>query len=289
LPIGEVRALSLAEQATGQRARASRPRTGGESSEVYEVTLDQGLSVVVRLHHDPLIYAATRRNLEILANLGLPVPTVLLEEPGALVLEKIPGTDLRFVLPSLTDVQVAAIAQSVAGYQRVVIEKLPPGSGFGWVGIGERGPHATWKAALGFDNQRDPRLLDAAKTLDDYLSNVSPTCHLDDITGKNVLIEGGALAGLVDFDVVCYGDPHFWLGLTCAGVLTDCGEKELRYTDALTDAFGVDTLGRRAVALYSAWIATEFVERFADAEPLAWRARMEAGIAGWLEEASGVH
>jgi aminoglycoside phosphotransferase (APT) family kinase protein len=289
LPLGETKALALAEQATGQRASEARPRAGGESSEVYEVTLDQGLSVVVRLHHDPLVYSATRRNLEILADLGLPVPKVLLEEPGALVLEKIPGTDLRFVLPTLTDAQVATIAKSVAAYQRTVMETLPPGSGFGWVGIGAKGPHPTWKAALGFESQHDPRLLEAAKTLDDYLSNGAPTCHLDDITGKNVLIEKGALAGLVDFDVVCYGDPHFWLGLTCAGVLTDCGKKELRYTDALTDAFGVDVLGRRAVAFYSAWIATEFVRRFADAEPPAWRARMEAGIARWLEEASGVH
>ncbi len=284
---GEIKALFLAEKATGRQASSARSLTGGESSEVYEVTLDGDLSVIVRLHSNPSIYSATRRNLEVLASLGLPVPGVLFEESGALVLEKIPGIDLRFALPSLTDAQVSAIAQSVAAYQQAVIENLPPGSGYGWVGIGEEGPHATWKDAIGFADQRDPRLLSAAETLDDYLNQVAPTCHLDDITGKNVLIDGGALVGLIDFDVVCYGDPHFWLGLTRTGILCDCGVRELRYADALTDAFGVDALGRRAVAFYSAWIAVEFVHRFAGSQSPAWRERMEAGITGWLEEASG--
>jgi aminoglycoside phosphotransferase (APT) family kinase protein len=280
-------ALSLAERATGCQALSARRRTGGESSEVYEVALDSGSVVIVRLHADPAIYATTRRNIETLAALDLPVPAVLFEAKGALVLEKIPGTDLRFVLPSLTDSQIEAIAHRIAGYQRTVMERLPPGHGYGWAGIGETGPHPTWKDAIGLKYQRDPRLLAAAEPLDDYLSNVPPTCHLDDITGKNVLIENGALTGLVDFDVVCYGDPHFWLGLTGAGILTDCGARELRYVDALIDAFGVDALGRRAIAFYSACIATEFQSRFAGAEDAAWYARMEAGIERWLGEISG--
>lgn len=278
--------LALAERATGRRALLQKRLVGGESSEVYKVLLEGGGAVVVRLHADPSVYAATRRNLELLAGLGLPVPKVLLEERGALVLARIPGTDLRFVLPQLSDAQIGTIAERVAGYQRTVIASLGLGRGYGWVGIGEAGPHATWKDAIGLKRQTDARLLAAAKSLGDYLDHVAPTGHLDDITGKNVLIENGELAGLIDFDVVCYGDPHFWLGLTAAGVLADCGPRELRYSNALTAAFGVDAAGRRAAAFYSAWIAAEFVERFAESEPTEWRARMEAGIDRWLTEAA---
>ena len=276
--------LALAERATGSRGLSADRLAGGESSEVYEVALEGGCTVIVRLHADPSVYAATHLNLTLLAGLDLPVPKVLWEERGALVLEKIPGVDLRFVLPRLSDVRVQTIAERVAGYQRTAIARLPPGRGYGWVGIGAAGPHATWKEAIGFGRQRDVRLLTAA-ALGDYIDDVPPTGHLPDITGKNVLVENGALAGLIDFDVICYGDPRFWLGLTAAGILADCGPYELRYSGALTAAFGVDSLGRRAVAFYSAWIAAEFVKRYAGSEPTQWRTRMEAGIERWLTEA----
>lgn len=277
---------AVAQRVTGVRAVAARRLTGGESSTVDAVTLEDGRVVIVRRHADPSVYATTRRNLETLAGLGLPVPKVLGEAPGAVVLEKLPGRDLRFVLPTLTPSQMRTIAGQVAGFQRTVVARLPAGAGYGWVGIGETGPHATWKAAFGFDRQTDPRLRAAAATLEDHLDTVAPTCHLDDITGKNVLVgDDGALTGLVDFDGVCYGDPLFWLGLTAAGILADCGERELLYADALTDAFVGDARARRVVAFYSAWIAVEFVDRFAARESASWRARMEAGIARWLAEA----
>ena len=128
--------LALAERATGRRALSAKRLAGGESSEVYEILLEGGGAVIVRLHADPAVYAATRRNLEILAGLGLPVSKVLREEPGALVLARIPGADLRFVLPQFSDAQIETIAERVAGYQRTVIASLGLGRGYGWVGIG---------------------------------------------------------------------------------------------------------------------------------------------------------
>ena len=39
------------------------------------------------------------------------------------------------------------------------------------------------------------------------LEAVPPLPFLDDLTTKNVLVDGGRLSGVVDVDVVCFGDP----------------------------------------------------------------------------------
>jgi aminoglycoside phosphotransferase (APT) family kinase protein len=51
-------------------------------------------------------------------------------------------------------------------------------------------------------------------SLETYFSSVQPTYFLDDLTSKNVIVQDGELRGLVDFDVVCYDDPLYWLALT---------------------------------------------------------------------------
>lgn len=40
-----------------------------------------------------------------------------------------------------------------------------------------------------------------------YFRGVAPTPFLDDTTTKNVIISEGRLSGIVDIDVICFGDP----------------------------------------------------------------------------------
>ena len=114
---------------------------------------------------------------------------------------------------------------------------------------------------------------------------VSPICFLDDITVKNVIVQNGALRGLVDFDCVCYGDPLYWIGLTATTVACDVGTEELFYVDELCRCGELTAEQRGIAALYAAWIALDFLHRFAAQETDAWRARMLAAIDVWLAAA----
>jgi hypothetical protein len=103
---------------------------------------------------------------------------------------------------------------------------LPEGRGYGYAGIGEMAPHGIWRDAIAFgtfSHGYSPSAIDSALvgrveralySAMAYLDQVRPTCFLDDLTTKNVIVAEGVLRGVVDFDVVCYGDPLFQVGLT---------------------------------------------------------------------------
>ena len=113
-------------------------------------------------------------------------------------------------------------------------------------------------------------------------------CFLDDLTIKNVIVEGGALRGLIDFDAVCYGDPLFWLGLTATVLVCDLGPRERFYGDELCRLLALTPDQRRlAWPLYAAWISLGFLRDGSSArgETDDWRARLNAAREAWLAEA----
>jgi len=69
----------------------------------------------------------------------------------------------------------------------------------------------------------DPAVIDPVSRLlpqfDSYFAGVLPTPFLDDITTKNVLLNGGRLSGIVDVDELCFGDPLFVVALTKMSLL----------------------------------------------------------------------
>ena len=108
---------------------------------------------------------------------------------------------------------------------------------------------------------------------------------LDDLTIKNVIMQNGALQGLIDFDVVCCGDPLFWLGLTLTVLIVDLGPREQFYGSELCRLMALTPEQRGWVALYAAWISLGFVQKFGAGKPEAWRARMDIAREQWLAEA----
>ena len=210
---------------------------------------------------------------------------------GWMLLEKIPGRDLRYELPGMTEAQMTHLAGQVVGFQRRVMA-LPTGAGFGYAPLGESGPfaslwdllHAGEAATAGI---MEPRLGALIRAREGYFRHHPPICFLDDLTIKNVIVRDGELQGLVDFDVVCYGDPLFWLGLTATALVCDLGPRERFYGDELCRLMGLTAEQRRLVALYAAWISLGFVQRFGTGETDAWRTRMGAARAVWLAEAEG--
>ncbi len=289
---------ALVREALGEEAGAVRHQDFGHRSLTFDVAL-AGRSVIVRTHEDAGAFAATEHNLATLAGLGLPVPRVLAADLtgerlpfGWMILEKIPGRDLRGDLPAMSRTQMTRLAGQIVGFQRRVMA-LPAGTGFGYAPLGETGPFASlWdllhEGEAATAGVTEPRLAALVRAREEYFRQARPACFLDDITTKNVIVQGGALQELVDFDFVCYGDPLFWLGLTLTVLTSDLGPRERFYGDELCRLMALTAEGRRLVALYAAWISLGFVQRFGAGEGEAWRARMDAAREGWLAEAEGL-
>jgi aminoglycoside phosphotransferase (APT) family kinase protein len=253
--------------------------TGQSSSAVFAATVGESpkMQVVVKINDNPKILAGLERNLLALANLGLPVPAVLgsdlsLERyPFAFViLERIPGTDLRHELSSMTVAQMTTLAAQIVDFQRRVVT-LELGDGFGWHPLGEVGAFSSWYAVV----QRDlevgihrletlgettliDHIIHRCQALETYWLNIQPACFLDDLTTKNVIVQHGELRGLVDFDVVCYGDPLYWLALTRAAVLVE----------ALEQLWDMDETEQEALRNYTAIHVMNFAQFETDADQL---------------------
>ena len=261
------------------------PLTGGQANTVFAVTVDSGERVVLRLHPRRDGFAGTVCTIEILKRLVLPVPRIyasgLAKDFSWLVLGWTPGRELRWALADMTPAQQTRVAEQVAGFQRQV-STLPHGDGFGYVPPRSPGTHATWEALLA----KHPRLSEAPADLHSYLKAVKPALFLDDITGKNVIIEDGELAGLIDLDYVCYGDPLYWLALTHVGLVCDIGEPGDFYVSELIRLWNPSALERRALAFYAVLMADDFLAWFSDDENSEWRQRMLAARDQWLRVTS---
>jgi aminoglycoside phosphotransferase len=279
----------------------------GHASVTYRVDTDTR-TVIVRTNHDPSVYAGTVANLDTLRGLGLSVPTVLRADltcerfPFAYVMtDAFPGRDLRYELAAMTSAQMTVLAEQIVAFERK-IGALPLGRGYGFVPIGAIGPHRTWADSIradrsdslasrpsrGSEDRERARLaVDVRAGLDgaeQRLSTVGPHCFLDDLTIKNVIVSGGALTGVVDFDVVCYGDPMYWLALTQVAVCSDVGTAGEFYVDELTRFWSPSDEERANLALYSAVHGIEFLTW--DTDDAERRDRLIAAVRRWLAEAA---
>lgn len=294
----QVRALIL--DLLGEVPTALARMTFGHSSVTYEVTLP-GRTLILRTNADAGVFRKTEHNLGVLRGLGLPVPQVIALDlsqgryPFAYVLlEKIPGRDLRFELADMSLAQQETLAEQIVGYQRRVA-RLPEGKGFGYVPIGESAPFGSWYDLVIAETCRNlspeptpeqaywqGRVFALVARFKPYLERIRPVCFLDDLTTKNVIVERGELRGLIDFDVVCYGDPLWTLGLTGCAVASDVSLERLSYLDALSQAYDLGAEGREVVLLYASLFALTFLA-FATGEQAArlrqvletWTGRLE--------------
>ncbi|MBC8138116.1 MAG: aminoglycoside phosphotransferase family protein [Fibrella sp.] len=301
-PLNEGQIAALIAGVMGVPPRNVTHMTFGHNSVTYSVALPDR-EVIVRTNENAAVFADTERNMSILARLGLPVPRVLFSDltkttcrSAYLILDKIPGRDLRYELSGMTAMQMTRLAAQIVGFQRTVAT-LPPGNSFGYVSIGSRGRFATWRELfenelrVAIDCRDDPELAPWTERIRvllpffyPYFAQVSPTCFLDDITVKNVIVEDGELRGLIDFDVVCYGDPLFNVGLTAAGVIADVGEHRLVYVEELCRLWGLKPLQYQVVRLYSALFAIAFLLRSEYRAADGWSRRAIAAVKRWVTE-----
>jgi aminoglycoside phosphotransferase (APT) family kinase protein len=251
---------------------------------VFRVDLPGGRTVVLRMSPSRGAFAYTAHNLDVLRDLGVPVQSVLAsggavsggksdgESGGSyVVMNWLPGRDLAFELPSMQPAQAVALAHSVATCQQRVAA-MPRGQGFGWAPIGRPALGKSWSDMFGrpvdepIDEPPTPlnllrsRLRGLRRDLEPYFQAVQPTCFLDDVTTKNVIVDGGQLTGLIDLDFACYGDPLLAVGNTLAQLAMQDNEAARAYGATLVDRWKPQGEARRAMHFYSAlWLTTAIV------------------------------
>lgn len=260
---------------------------------VYDVQLADGRRVVARLSArgpDPLLGAVEWSRK--LRRLGVPLPAILSADLAAehtpfaaMLLERLPGTDLGHVIDDLSPDALRSIATSVVDAQRRTAT-LQRGVGFGYVASADGPfPHTSWTAVVAASLARSRKRIEKAGVFDAervtelerqltahraYLDGVQPVPFLDDTTTKNVLVHEGRLSGIVDVDVVCYGDPLWTLALTRMALLS--GEHELTYTAIWQDLLGLTDEQRSILPFYTAVFCVDFMgemgQLFNQAEPL---------------------
>jgi aminoglycoside phosphotransferase (APT) family kinase protein len=169
----------------------------------------------------------------------------------------------------MSPAEMTRVAEQVVGFQRITAT-LPAGRGYGWVAIDAIGPHPTWSALLDHELDRNLRRLGPphptaliarlrARLVEArvHATAVPPTPFLDDLTTKNVIVDAGALTGVVDFDCIAYGDPLYWLGLTTTAVLSLPVPTPF-YTAELRRLWGVDAAAARTIDTYAALFCLDF-------------------------------
>jgi hypothetical protein len=89
------------------------------------------------------------------------------------------------------------------------------------------------------------------------LDDVAPTPFLHDTTTKNVLVTENGLAGIVDIDDLCFGDPLYVLSLTYMALLSSRSSTD--YVDFWSNAWELTSLQRTVTRIYTAIHCVGFI------------------------------
>jgi aminoglycoside phosphotransferase len=264
----EIAPLELAAKTLGVLPlRVVQQRLSESGKAVYRVDLPSGQSAVLRTSPRPATFAFTRPNLQVLRALGLPVQSVIGSGATAnggsyILLNWLRGSDLIHELGQMSRQQMATLAQRVVECQRRV-GTLPKAKRFGWAPIGRSGNLQKWTEVFGqaasapaLDDgtvlgKLRARLCGVRSRVEPYFETVPPTPFLDDLTTKNVLVEKGALAGIIDVDFVCYGDPLLAAGATMASLAGDA-PTAMFYGEELCRCWNPTDQQRLAICFYAA-------------------------------------
>jgi Ser/Thr protein kinase RdoA (MazF antagonist) len=278
-------AANLAAAAIGSRPIAVRRFGTGSHHYVYEATFADGSPVVVRIaaEHSRSAMAGALKLSRLLRPRGVPLPEIIsegLSHPFPhLVLERLPGADLRDVIGGLSNACLEAIAAKVADAQQITAATAS-GRRYGYGVTPTDAPRESWSQVLHDNLARSRRRIAAAKLFDQSavdlvaqmvstagaeLDSFAPIPFLHDTTTKNVIVTpAGAFSGIVDVDDLCFGDPRYVVALTLASLTAFGGPTH--YVDAWMTAAGYqdDRIFRLYVALFIVDFMSEHGQAFND-------------------------
>lgn len=274
--------------ALGTEALSARRFTTGLHHFVYEVTLSGGRTVVMRMTRPgeaPFMRSAVTLSRQ-LRPLGVPLPELLaIDVDGAfpwMLLERLQGTDLGDRIATLPPAKLRVIAEKVVAAQHIAAA-TPTAGRYGFSATPREAPYESWSRVIASDIERSrSRIAGAglfdlaviepleriAATMRDELDAVDATPFLHDTTTKNVIVtDEGLLAGIVDVDDLCFGDPRFVPALT--QVALRAHDLPTEYAGYLMEAAGWadDHLYRLYVAVIFLGFMSEHGQRFNDNAP----------------------
>lgn len=208
----------------------------GHASLTFEINSSSG-DYILKTKSEKDAFRYTQHHIEVLSGINVSVPKIVVHGQFSdfdyLILSKIHGQDLGYVLGEMTQFQMTKLAQEIVRIEQT-ISGLPEGEGFGWTPIMVPGPFATWNDVIERDSRTSPNYVrDEILKWQSYFETVRPTCFLDDLTVKNVIVKDGVFQGIVDLDNVCYGDPLYWLSLAEVTSILDVGQRASFYGEEL--------------------------------------------------------
>jgi len=240
----QTRARELAATFARTEPTAIRRFTTGAGHYVFEAAFADRAPLAIRITQpgDRALCENAAALSRQLRPLGVPLPELLEDGSMAplpyLLLERLPGVDLREVLNGLTDGALLGIAGRVADAQAIAAATRSAGR-YGYAAVPDQAPVRTWSEVLDANLGRARRRIAAAKLFDgaaiattaalvdvcrDELNRTPATPFLHDTTTKNVIVTaGGQFSGIVDVDDLCFGDPRYAIALTFAAVRAQGG------------------------------------------------------------------
>ncbi|HET7037549.1 MAG TPA: aminoglycoside phosphotransferase family protein [Thermomicrobiaceae bacterium] len=278
---GEAEARVVLERITGLPVVWIARFPTGLAHYVYDACIEDGRLYVVRLTTPAqrndfagAVYWHSR-----LAPRGVPLPALLhvdlageLADFPALVLERLPGTDLDAVYPALTERELRRLAGEIVAIQRLAAS-LPLGPGYGFArSYADPALYPTWSDLLDARLARSRRWIRVAGVVDEalidrltvafdagrpYFATIEPRCFLDDLTTKNVIVDRGRLCGIVDVDWVCFGDPLLTPALTRMALLSRGYDPS--YVAYWLELLDLSPAQSAAMTLYTALFAATFL------------------------------
>ena len=279
----EQHAARIARQVLGEPVARVERFTTGISNWVYDVVAASGRNVVVRIMREAKRGAAAVHYSHLLRGMGVPLPQLTASHvPGDddiareypwMVLERLPGTDLEHVYPSLSTPQKLDILDHVMRAQALVAT-LPEGPAFGFTdGLGPPS-NDSWLDVFVESLEIARRRIESAAVTDtacvdrvlarlqqDDFRDVRPTPMLEDVNTWNVIIHDGRFQGIIDVDGLLYGDPL--LNVASTRVALCYRDLDTLYADAWADRAGAGAGGdprlRRRLDLYTAAVAVYYL------------------------------
>ncbi|WP_231865922.1 aminoglycoside phosphotransferase family protein [Legionella fallonii] len=192
----------------------------------------------------------------------------------ALLMMRLPGDDLINVYRHLTDVDKKNLANEMMNIQ-ALCNRLPEGLGFGILdSYHDISAEKTWYEFLSkrlelykehitnnafFNPELVTEVLDVAKDMEESFRIIRPMPFLWDASERNVLVYNGKIAGIVDVDEMCFGDPLLVIALT-----STCLELEgfdTIYTDYWAEALHLDKSAQTRLDFYRLFYAIAFMRK----------------------------
>ena len=197
---------------------------------------------------------------------GVPVPLVTATGThkgfSYIIMSYIKGKDIGLVYENLSREEKHKIARRVVDIQRKAA-KLEPFSmdlSKPWYDfIDEMLSTAKERIIAGgyFDPEKVVILEKLRKSLEGYFQSLKPQIYLDDVSTKNLLIDNGAVSGIVDIDCVGYGDALTYIALTETALRNSGFDTE--YSDFLLEETGLTKAQKKAYAFYCLLFCVDFM------------------------------